>query len=278
MSEASLRELSDAAQSGVWHTVDAPWGSGDWIVSGNPDPHAGLFVCIFDGAVIGYEATDAYHADPAENAAFVASLVNAYRAGHLHDATALAEAEARERRAALEEADDREVNRILAMSDQDVIAEIEAEGRDPQAIAETMRGQMGATFKLCEEITMLRTAAASLLRHVGVSRYRCARSGLRLDANIPEYAALEAALANTTPETRQSETEAERCIACGVPFKTGDRYLPDASGGSVHRACCGPEPESFTHNDEPLPPGAALPEGAIWTDETTAPADHEVRS
>lgn len=56
--------------------------------------------------------------------------------------------------------DDDEVNRILAMSDAEVIAEIEAEGRDPVALAETMRGQMGATFKLCEEIKTLRDALA----------------------------------------------------------------------------------------------------------------------
>lgn len=100
----SLKDLSDAAQAGIWHTVDTPWGNGDWIVAGNPDPHAGQFVCLFDGSLIGAEADGSFHADPAENAAFVADLVNAYRADRLHDDTALATAAARARREALEEA------------------------------------------------------------------------------------------------------------------------------------------------------------------------------
>lgn len=100
----SLKDLSDAAQAGIWHTVDTPWGNGDWIVAGNPDPHAGQFVCLFDGSLIGVEADGSFHADPAENAAFVADLVNAYRAGRLHDDTALATAVARARREALDEA------------------------------------------------------------------------------------------------------------------------------------------------------------------------------
>ncbi len=27
-----------------WFTVDMPWGDGDWIVAGSPDPHAGSFI------------------------------------------------------------------------------------------------------------------------------------------------------------------------------------------------------------------------------------------
>lgn len=56
---------------------------------------------------------------------------------------------------------DAEVNRILAMSDDEVIASIVAEGRDPQAIAERMRGQMGAAFELCAEITRWKEEARS---------------------------------------------------------------------------------------------------------------------
>jgi len=79
-------------------------------------------------------------------------------------ATALAAAEARGRRQGLEGADDREVERILGLTEAQVIAEIEAEGRDPEALAEAMRGQMGATFKLCEEIKTLRDALADNAR------------------------------------------------------------------------------------------------------------------
>lgn len=104
MPEVSLKELSDAAQGGAWHTVDTPWGDGDWIVAGNPDPHAGRFVCLFDGSLIGVEADDSFHADPAENAAFVVEIVNAFRAKRLHTDDALASAVAHARREALEEA------------------------------------------------------------------------------------------------------------------------------------------------------------------------------
>lgn len=88
--------------------------------------------------------------------------------------------------------------------------------------------------------------------------------------------AQEPATPATTAETRgPADDEAERCIACDVPFTPGDRYLPDASGGNIHRACCGPGPGSFTHNGGPLPACAVLPEGSIWPDETPVPADRE---
>lgn len=55
------------------------------------------------------------------------------------------------------------------------------------------------------------------------------------------------------------------CIACGKPFKAGDEYLFDISGGEIHFACCGPEPEGFVDLDtgEPLP---ETPEPLIWED------------
>lgn len=28
-----------------WHTVDQPWGNGEWVIAGNNDPHAGKFIC-----------------------------------------------------------------------------------------------------------------------------------------------------------------------------------------------------------------------------------------
>ena len=139
----SLKDLSNAATQGLWYTVDTPWGEGDWIVAGHPDPHAGVFVAVFDASVIGGEPSEDA-APGAENAAFVAELVNDYRSGklarasdaehymrlaekrrkaleaaearfsdiaagrayqpHLHATTALAEAKAQARRGAFEEA------------------------------------------------------------------------------------------------------------------------------------------------------------------------------
>lgn len=57
----------------------------------------------------------------------------------------------------------------------------------------------------------------------------------------------------------------ETCLACGKPFKAGDEYLPDISGGEIHFACCGPEPECFVNLDtgEPL---KAPPKPLIWED------------
>jgi hypothetical protein len=194
----SLKALSDRARPGEWHV--------DWLPAWNEDNGAEE-APICDGICIHtpeHEAESVLCCSERE-AAFIVALVNAYRAGQLHDATAFAEARAEGRRQGLEEADDREVERILGLTEAQVIAEIEAEGRDPQALAEAMRGQMGATFKLCEEIKALREALASLIKHVEESRYRCGLSGLCLDGNIPQFARAEAALANP-PETQKPET------------------------------------------------------------------------
>lgn len=57
--------------------------------------------------------------------------------------------------------DDAGISHVLATSDAEVIAEIEAEGRDPEALAEAMRGQMNATFRLCEEVKHWKEEARS---------------------------------------------------------------------------------------------------------------------
>jgi len=219
MSEASLKELSERATPGDLSQAD--WGS---------DLRAGK-------TLIGM-TSPAPEGNGKANGAYLCRLWNDHRAGRLHDATALAEAEARERRAALG---------------------CEAIEAASAAFYDSMIGPEEKFWPHREGWKGKDEPFKAKVRE---------RMRLALEA---------AALANTTPETRQPETEAERCIACDVPFKTGDRYLPDASGGSVHRACCGPEPESFTHNGEPLSPGAALPEGMVWTDETSGPAGQEVR-
>lgn len=60
--------------------------------------------------------------------------------------------------------------------------------------------------------------------------------------------------------------EQETCIACGVAFVEGDRYLPDNSGGSIHFDCCGPERESYCNAEcAPLGPDEAIPEPLIWS-------------
>ena len=62
------------------------------------------------------------------------------------------------------------------------------------------------------------------------------------------------------------DDDAERCIACGKPFKVGDKYLPDESGGFVHFEALGPERESFTLNGEPLGPDDPIPTPLIWSE------------
>ena len=76
----SLKELSDAATPGLWYTVDTPWGDGTWIVAGNPDPHAGTMVCDCQDADES-RPEDGPGAD--DDAAFIATLVTAYRLGEL---------------------------------------------------------------------------------------------------------------------------------------------------------------------------------------------------
>lgn len=67
-----------------------------------------------------------------------------------------------------------------------------------------------------------------------------------------------------------SPTQADKrecCIACDEPLKDGDRYYPDADGGSIHADCCG-ERESYTNADgDPLGPNDPIPEPLVWRDE-----------
>lgn len=57
----------------------------------------------------------------------------------------------------------------------------------------------------------------------------------------------------------------EQCIACDIAFVPGDLVLPDASGGSIHAACCGPERESYVNADgDPLGPDEPIPASSPW--------------
>lgn len=61
--------------------------------------------------------------------------------------------------------------------------------------------------------------------------------------------------------------DTEKCIACVKPFAADDMVLTDASGGLIHRDCCGPERESFTNAEgEPLGPDDPIPTGFRWGD------------
>jgi len=57
----------------------------------------------------------------------------------------------------------------------------------------------------------------------------------------------------------------ERCMACQRVLEPGDPVYDDASGGTLHAGCCGPERESYTLGGEPLGPDDAIPEPDIWT-------------
>ena len=81
--------------------------------------------------------------------------------------------------------------------------------------------------------------------------------------------ALEALL--STHPAGQSDDDTERCIACNKPLKAGDRVLPDAEGGTIHAACCGPERESYTGADgEPLGLNDPIPQGYVYEPEPPA--------
>jgi hypothetical protein len=88
----ALKDLSDAATPGLWYTVDTPWGDGTWIVAGNPDPHAGTMVCDCQDM---NESRPEDSPTAQDDAAFIAALVSAYRAGRLKEIEAKTETAAR---------------------------------------------------------------------------------------------------------------------------------------------------------------------------------------
>lgn len=196
MPEVSLKDLSDRATPG-----EAYADMGDYRLIAHPTGST----YIPDRTVV---ALCACGDKAGANAHFLAALWTTYRRGELHDDTALATAVARARREALEEADNREVERILGLSDAEVSAEIEAEGRDPGALAEAMRGQMNATFRLCEEIKRLREALAPFAAILANGEPVGPIPRGLLDSKITrqDLRRATAALAATPPEARQTET------------------------------------------------------------------------
>lgn len=58
----------------------------------------------------------------------------------------------------------------------------------------------------------------------------------------------------------------ERCIACGGVLLDDDLVHFDFDGGYIHAKCCGPEPESYHRDGEPLEPGDEIPKPFRWGD------------
>lgn len=82
-------------------------------------------------------------------------------------------------------------------------------------------------------------------------------------ASTPERALLAAAL---RAHVGQTDDDIHRCIACGEPLEEGQDVYADADGGTIHAACCGPEPESYVDGDgNPLNPGDPIPPPHKWT-------------
>lgn len=75
------------------------------------------------------------------------------------------------------------------------------------------------------------------------------------------------------PYNRDEDGEPlDRCFICAVPFKLGDRVLPDVSGECGHAACYGPDRESYVKDletGEPLGPDDPIPAGHLWEPDLT---------
>lgn len=60
------RALNDLSKVQQWYVVGAPWGRGDFILAGSPDPHRGRYVADT-------ESIDGDGVDVLENAAYIAA-------------------------------------------------------------------------------------------------------------------------------------------------------------------------------------------------------------
>jgi hypothetical protein len=68
------------------------------------------------------------------------------------------------------------------------------------------------------------------------------------------------------PQVDDMTTEhTERCISCDTSFLKGDKYYPDADGGSICFACAGDGPFIDLNTDETL---NHKPEPLTWSDDT----------
>ncbi len=82
------RALADLPKIEPWFVVDAPWGKGDFIVAGHPDPHLGRYVADT-------EDYDGEGENTLEHAAFIAAANPATVARLLRERDALAAAQHR---------------------------------------------------------------------------------------------------------------------------------------------------------------------------------------
>ncbi len=65
-------------------------------------------------------------------------------------------------------------------------------------------------------------------------------------------------------------SEQNRC-ECGDLILPGQRVIRSVDCGFLHLDCCGDDHEGFVdENDEPLAPGATLPQGFVWSEEDAA--------
>lgn len=82
------RALADMPKVEPWFVVGAPWGKGDFIVAGHPDPHLGRYVADT-------EDFDGEGENTLEHAAFIAAANPATVARLLRERDALAAAQPR---------------------------------------------------------------------------------------------------------------------------------------------------------------------------------------
>jgi hypothetical protein len=82
------RALADLPKVEPWFVVGAPWGKGDFIVAGHPDPHLGRYVADT-------EDYDGEGENTLEHAAFIAAANPATVARLLRERDALAAAQPR---------------------------------------------------------------------------------------------------------------------------------------------------------------------------------------
>jgi hypothetical protein len=91
--------------------------------------------------------------------------------------------------------------------------------------------------------------------------------GFRIQSPQAWVAALTGPARDGGDQGREQD-DISRCIACDEPLKDGDLVHSEASGGLIHAACCGPEPESYYGPDgEPLKPGDPIPKPWVYKDE-----------
>lgn len=165
----------------------------------------------------------------------------------------------------------------------EMAARYAAQGRDSLGMPDRTDLALANDLYMADGFLPLQTAAKERMRWLSV---HLARAQIALRALQEASAVAMAAAAEGDPladflacvhrtaagalalegETNECD-DAESCIACAVVIVDDDMVLPDASGGWIHAACCGPERESYVDADgEPLGPDDPIPTGTRWGD------------